>query len=130
MVKNTKVADNTNVQSILKEIVISHMNSFYNNDIDAIMSDYTDESIVITLEQTFKGLKEIRTFISELITFFPKGKTVLVLDKISVEEDLGYIVWHAKTPNLEISLGSGTFILKKGKISQQTFVGRIDKKNN
>ena len=120
---DAKKTDNTNPFKLTKDIVINHMDSFYNNDIEALMSDYTEESIVITVEQTFKGLKEIRLFVSELITFFPKGKTILVLDKISVEDDLGYIVWHAKMPNFEISLGSGTFILKKGKILQQTFVG-------
>ncbi|MFI1771644.1 hypothetical protein [Thalassobellus citreus] len=125
---DTKITDNTNTQNSTKAIVINHMDSFYNNDIEALMSDYTEESIVITLEQTFKGLREIRLFIDELISFFPKGKTILILDKISIEDDLGYIVWHAKTPNLDIPLGSGTFILKNGKISQQTFVGQIEEK--
>ncbi|NVK52856.1 MAG: nuclear transport factor 2 family protein [Flavobacteriaceae bacterium] len=125
---NNRIVDNTDVQNKTKDIVIHHMDSFYDNDIDALMSDYTEESIIMTLEQTFKGLKEIRLFITEFITYFPKGKTILVLDKLSVENDLGYVVWHAHTPNIKISLGSGTFILKNGKILKQTFVGQLDKK--
>ena len=128
MKNENRLVDNTESQNRTKAIVINHMDSFYNNDIEALMSDYTEESIIITLEQTFKGLKEIRLFISKLISFFPKGKTILILDKISIENNLGYIVWHAKTPSLDIPLGSGTFIFKKGKIFQQTFVGQIEEK--
>ena len=128
MIKDHRIIDNTERQNKTKDIVIHHMDSFYNNDIDALMSDYTEESIIVTLEQTFKGLKEIRKFVQQLVVFFPKGKTILVLDRISIEDDLGYIVWHAKTPKLDIPLGSGTFILKNGKIFQQTFVGQLDKK--
>jgi len=128
MIKDNKIVDNVNDQSVTKDIIIHHIDSFYNNDIEAVISDYTEESVIVTLEQTFKGLKEIRLFIKELVAFFPKGKTILILDTISVENDLGYIVWHAKTPKLDIPLGSGTFILKDGKIFQQTFVGQLDKK--
>ncbi len=128
MTNENRVIDNIDAQNRTKDIVIHHMDSFYNNDIDALMSDYTEESIIVTLEQTFKGLKEIRKFVQQLVAFFPKGKTILVLDRISIEDDLGYIVWHAKTPNIDIPLGSGTFILKNGKISQQTFVGQLDEK--
>lgn len=128
MIRDNNIVNDTEIQNMTKDIVIHHMDSFYNNDVDALMSDYTEESIILTLKHTFKGLKEIRKFVQQLVTFFPKGKTILVLDRISIEGDLGYIVWHAKTPNIDIPLGSGTFILKNGKISQQTFVGQLDEK--
>lgn len=128
MIKDNRLVDKTDRKNKTKDVVIHHMDSFYNNDVDALMSDYTEESIVITLEQTYKGLNEIRLFIDELITFFPFGKTILVLDRISVEDDLVYIVWHARTPNINIPIGSETFILRNGKIFQQTFVGQLDKK--
>ena len=129
MIRGNSIVNDTESQSNTKKIVMHHMDSFYNNDVDALISDYTEESIIITLEQTFKGLKEIKLFITEFITYFPKGKTILVLDKLSVENDLGYVVWHAHTPSLKISLGSGTFIFKNGKILKQTFVGHLDKKD-
>jgi len=37
-----------------------------------------------------------------------------------------YIVWHAKTPRLEVPIGSDTFVIKDGKIYQQTFVGQLN----
>ena len=124
------VIDRTTIDSVLRELLFHHLDSFFNNDVDALLSDYTNESVVITLEQTFIGLKEIGTFINEIIAFITNGKTILVLDKISVENELGYLVWHTKTPKMEISLGSGTFIIKEGKIAQQTFVGQLKEKIN
>lgn len=117
---------NKTINSLSKQIVLNHLDSFFNQNIDSILSDYTDESIIITLWDTFKGLKEIRTYITEFVVFFPKRKTIFILDKISVEGELAYIVWHAKTPEVHVSLASGTFIIKNGKILQQTFIWRLD----
>jgi len=114
------------INSLSRQIILNHLDSFYNHDIDSLLSDYTDESIVITLQNTFKGLKEIRTFITQFVVFFPRGETTLILDKLTVEDEVGYIVWHAKTPKIQVSLGSGTFIIKKGKILHQTIIGQLE----
>lgn len=116
----------SNMDFLSKKIVLNHLDSFYNHDIDSVMRDYTNESIIITLNNTYKGLQEIRGFITEFVDFFPKGKTILVLDKIAIENEVAYIVWHANTPELQMSLGSGTFIIKQGKIVKQTFVGQLN----
>lgn len=117
---------NNDLDFLSKNIVLKHLDSFYNHDIDSVMNDYTNESIIITLKNTYRGLQEIRGFITEFVNFFPKGETILVLDKIAVENEVAYIVWHAKTPKLIVSLGSGTFIIKQSKIVQQTFIGQLN----
>ncbi|MFD2824304.1 hypothetical protein ACFS5M_11540 [Lacinutrix iliipiscaria] len=117
---------NNDVDFLSKKIVLNHLDSFYNHDIDSVMSDYTNESIIITLKNTYRGLQEIRGFITEFVNIFPKGETILVLDKIAIENEVAYIVWHAKTPELEVSLGSGTFIIKQSKIVHQTFIGQLN----
>jgi len=114
------------VNSMSEQIIVNHMDSLYRHDIDSMLSDYTDESIVITLQYTFRGLEEIRKFITKFVGFFPKGKTTLILDKMAVEDEVGYIVWHAKAPKMQVPLGSGTFIIKNGKISHQTIIGQLD----
>jgi hypothetical protein len=50
--------------------------------------------------------------------------------KVIVNDGLAFITWHAKTPSLDVSLGSDTFIIKDGKISQQTFVGQLNSSIN
>ena len=130
--KNTQIKEHPvddskeiTLSNISRNILMNHLNSFQKHDLEAILSDYTNESILITQEATYVGLNEIKTFFTEFITHFPKQKSSFELDKIVVENKLGYIVWHAKTPSLEVSIGSDTFILKDDKIYQQTFVGQM-----
>ena len=114
------------LDEISKEVVKNHLNSFLNNNLDAVMSDYTSESVLITQDTTFTGIEEIRVFFAGLIMHFPQQMSNLVLDKLVVTNDMVYIVWHAKTPSLQVPLGSDTFIIKDSKIYQQTFVGQLN----
>ncbi len=109
-----------------KDLLTHHLGSFLDNDLEAVISDYTDESILITQVTTYIGLKEIKVFFTDLITHFPKGNINFVLDKIVVKDEFAFIVWHANTPDLNVTLGSDTFIIKGGKIHQQTFVGIME----
>ena len=116
----------TTADEISKEVVQNHLNSFLNNDLEALMSDYTNESVLITQDTTFTGIEEIRVFFVGLIMHFPQQLSNLVLDKLVANNDLVYIVWHAKTPSLQVPIGSDTFIIRDSKIYQQTFVGQLN----
>lgn len=109
-----------------RQMLMHHLSSFQENDLEAVMSDYTNESIFITQLDTFKGLEEIKAFFAGLMIHFPKEQSSFELDKIVVEGKLGFIAWHAKTPSLHVPLGSDTFIIKDDKIYQQTFVGQME----
>ncbi len=106
-----------------RDIIIHHLDSFQNNDLEAVVSDYTNESVFITQEASYTGPEEIKVFFANLMTHFPKQSTIFDLDKLVVIDRLAYIVWHANTPTLEVSLGTDTFIIKDDKIYQQTFCG-------
>lgn len=106
-----------------ENVLLHHLHSFASNDLELLMSDYTDQSILITLEQTYNGPREIRAFFTELMNHFPKDHSDFTLDKLVSSEELVFIVWHATTPSLEVSLGTDTFVIKEGKILQQTFAG-------
>ena len=121
-IKMEKVEATTNKNNMLKNMIMHHLTSFQNNDLEAIISDYTNESILITQTDTYKGIKAIEKFFAGLIQVFPKQNSSFELDKLVINGDLIYIVWHAKTLFLNISLGSDTFIVKDGKIYQQTYV--------
>lgn len=104
----------------------SHLKSFIQNDLQTVMSDYTEKSVFITQEATYTGLNEIKEFFTKLIIHFSKKESKFELEKMVVKDDLGFIVWHAITPSLIVSLGTDTFIIKDGKISQQTFVAAMN----
>jgi ketosteroid isomerase-like protein len=110
-------------------LITHHLSSFQDNDLEALMSDYTEESVFITADATYTGIAEIRAFFAELIPLFPKQSTSLELDKMVVIDDLLFVVWHASTPTVKVSLGSDTLLVKQGKIHRQTFVGRLEHVN-
>ena len=124
IIKNSLVKETT-LSVASKNLLIHHLNSFQNNDLKALMSDYTNKSVLVTQAATYRGLNEIEVFFIDLIKHFPSQKASFELDKMEVDDEMVYIVWHANTPSLEVPLGSDTFIIKEGKIYKQTFVGQM-----
>lgn len=111
---------------ISTNILMRHLNSFIENDLETLMLDYTDESVFITQDATYTGISEIKGFFTNLVIHFPKQQCTFELDKLVVKNELGFIVWHANTPSLVVSLGTDTFIIKDEKIIQQTFAGQMN----
>jgi len=107
------------------QVLDHHWKAFGANDLEATMADYTEESILITPEKTFKGLKEIRDNFVFAFTIFPKGSSTLKLRKSIVQKDVGYITWEATTPKMKKSFNTDTFIIHDGKIVRQTYAGLV-----
>src|SRR3954466_15607974 len=90
---------------ITDDLLKRHLQSFQNNDLESLMADYTHESLLISHVDTYTGIEQIKAFFVDLITYFPKQRSSCELDKKVIDNELAYIVWHAKTPSLEVSLG-------------------------
>jgi SnoaL-like domain len=109
-----------------RQIIMHHLGSFCDNNLDAVIADYTTESVLITRDGTYKGPKEIKAFFESLMVHFPSQNSDFELDKVVVNNELVYIVWHAHTPSVRVSLGTDTFIVREGRIYQQTFAGLME----
>jgi predicted SnoaL-like aldol condensation-catalyzing enzyme len=108
-----------------RALVQRHLSAFLDNDLEAVLSDYTDESMLVTADATYSGRQAIRGFFAKLVPLFPKEKSRLDLDRMVVDGEMAFIVWHATTPAVKVTLGTDTFVLKDGKIHRQTFVGQM-----
>ena len=117
-----EIAAAINEESTSK-VLQHHWDAFKANDLEATMADYTEESVLITPDKTFKGLKEIRENFVFAFSLFPKDSSTLVLNKSIVKDDVGYIIWEANAPKLKLSFGTDTFIIQEGKIIRQTYAG-------
>ena len=118
--KDTAQADSS------RTVLLRHLSAFQDNNLEAVISDYTDESELITPDAVYKGPEEIQTFFEALIAQFPKHQSSFELDTLVVDDDLVYIIWHGKTPVLDIPFATDTFIIRNGKIHQQTFAGQLE----
>ena len=120
--ENQKPDDSIN-EAKTKEILDHHFEAFKANDLEETMKDYTDESILITPDKTFKGLAEIRENFVFAFSLFPKDSTTITNNKTVVVSDLAYILWVAKTPKFELTYATDSFIIRDGKIIRQTYAG-------
>ena len=106
-----------------KQVLAHHWDAFNQNNLEEVMADYTEESVLITPDATFKGLAEIRKNFVDAYVKFPKDKTVFKLNKQVIDRDLAYILWQAKTPTFNLTYATDTFIIRNGKIIRQTYAG-------
>jgi ketosteroid isomerase-like protein len=123
--KNAAKIKETDLNDASRSIIMHHLGSFQDNDLEAVIADYTNESVLITQDATYNGPAEIKGFFAALMIHFPKKKSDFELDKMVANNELVYIVWHANTPSLDVALGTDTFIIRDGKIHQQTFAGQM-----
>jgi hypothetical protein len=112
-------------EAVTKKVLDHHLQTFQGNDLEGVMADYTEESILITPDRTYKGLAEIRENFVQAFEALPINGTTMTVTKSVVNRDVAYIVWKAVTPTLEFKYATDTFIIVDGKIVSQTFAGDI-----
>jgi hypothetical protein len=110
-------------EATTRAVLEHHWKTFQGNDLDGVMADYTEDSVLITPGRTYKGLKEIRDNFISAFDVYPHATTAMQLNKSIVQRDIGYILWEATAPKLRLSFGTDTFIVRNGKIISQTYAG-------
>jgi len=101
------------------EAVLDHHLGAFAHGVDEIMSDYTDESVIITQTQAFKGRAEIRAFFENFIKTAPEGFWgAFKISTKSAYGDVAYLVWSA-TP--WVTQATDTLVIRDKKIMTQTF---------
>ena len=104
-----------------------HLAAFGAGDAAEIAKDYTDESVLINQQGVVVGRDAIRdTFTDIFAGPFAPGTYAFVMDLTAVEGEAAYIVWHARCAEIDIVLGSDTFIVRDGKIAVQTFALKVE----
>ena len=110
-----------------RQVLEHHLETLLKGDLDGLVSDYTDDSILIGPDGPVKGMQAIRTmFAGAIASLFKPGTYEFTLDKTHVADDVAYIVWHARCGSLNVALGTDTFVVRDGKIAVQTFAAKIE----
>jgi uncharacterized protein (TIGR02246 family) len=94
------------------EILEHHMAALAAGDVDAIMSDYADDAVLISGTNTLRGREAITQMFKGVAANPPK----LHEDVRTVEGDVAYIAWHSD----HIAFGTDTFVVRDGRIVYQT----------
>ncbi|MDH3328626.1 MAG: nuclear transport factor 2 family protein [Desulfobulbaceae bacterium] len=101
------------------EIVLQSYFQAARDGVDAVMQDFTDDSVLITHVATCRGLTEIRQFFTTLLDGLPEGFfDAFKMNRQDVVGELAYTLWEAKP---WLPLATDTFVVRNGKILFQTF---------
>ena len=119
----------TQVDNTTRQVLEHHLGALAAGHLDAILSDYTDDSTLIGPDGPVKGRQAIRAFFeSGLDSLFKPGTYEFTMDTTQVVDDIAYIVWHANCAAADIVFGTDTFLIRDGKIAVQTFAAKIEPK--
>lgn len=106
---------NTSTQDVVKH----HLAAMLSADVDQLLMDYVDESIVFTPDGPVQGLADLRSLFTHFLGELPQGS----LDKLElIREDYydnaAYLLWSI--PGL-FPMGTDTLVVVDGKILTQSF---------
>ena len=106
-----------------------HLEGFSNGNVDAVMDDYTEDSVLIVQDATLTGLDSIRAAFSGFFGgLFKPGTYEFTMDRTEISGDVAYIVWHSTNEGVDVKLGTDTFLIRNGKIVVQTFAAFMQEK--
>jgi len=95
-----------------------HLEAILQTDVDAIMSDYTETSVLVTPNGRLEGLAAIRGFFTQFIANSPPELLkAMTLTHQEVTGEIAYIIWTAEP---FIPFASDTFLIRDDSIVVQT----------
>ncbi|HET7419654.1 MAG TPA: SgcJ/EcaC family oxidoreductase [Candidatus Dormibacteraeota bacterium] len=113
--------------SATRQVFDHHVGALLSGDLDGVVADYTDESVIIGPEGVLKGRESIREMFAGLFaTLFRPGTFTVVPDVVHVDGEAAFVIWHANCVGADVVFAADTFIVKEGKITLQTFAPKIE----
>jgi ketosteroid isomerase-like protein len=103
------------------------IDAFNRGDVDALVNDYTPNSMIITPMGNMTGPEMARQMIAGFVQEF--GDRKLEIIKINSAGNVAHFSWKAETPKTMFSFGNETYFLDSGgKIIAHVFDGVMSPK--
>lgn len=101
-----------------QEVFAHHLQAFAQG-LDALVSDYTEQSSIVLQNGTITGLAGIRQFFESFLKDIGPGFwEAFKIQRQEVCADVAYLVWEAKP---FVAMATDTLLVRDGKIQIQTF---------
>ncbi len=89
----TNVSVNSGIdEAKTKEVLDHHWNTFQANDLDGVMADYTEESVLIIPDKTVSGLYELRNHFATVFDISYGTDTFIIKDGKIVRQTFAGVV--------------------------------------
>jgi len=104
-----------------EEVLNHHLTAFSQGNVEMVMEDFTEDSVLELPDSTVKGLEAIAGVFTHFFGgLFKPGTYEFNMDRVAVTGEVAYIVWHSKNQGAEVKMGSDTLLVQNGKIVVQT----------
>jgi ketosteroid isomerase-like protein len=112
-----------------RRTLIHHLEAFDQGDIDAVLSDYAVDAVLLTPKGVRRGHGQIREELEWLLAnvFIPSSSFSMVQQLF--EGELAYIVWSAESERYRVPMATDTYLIREGKIVTQTFAATLEPKS-
>ncbi|UCH53330.1 MAG: nuclear transport factor 2 family protein [Pseudomonadota bacterium] len=101
-----------------------HVAAFFAGNLDAVLDDFGEDSVVITPDGVFEGREQIRSVYEGLLAEFgviDRGDSPgIVVDTLLARDDTIFITWHAESKSLVFPFGTDTFICNGDRFTRQS----------
>lgn len=102
-----------------EEVFAHHGQALGAEDLDEIVSDYTDDAILVVQRQVYRGKEGARQVFTQLLSDVPQAQWEL---DTTFADDVLYLEWKATGGGRTVQDGIDTFIFQDGVIRVQTVV--------
>lgn len=111
------------------EIVQHHLEAIGAADLDEVLADYSDESLLLTVNGAVTGLEALREFFGGALSgLFAPGTYEMAVDELKVEGKTALLIWHGSMQKAQIPFAVDTFVIEGEKIAIQTFAAKVEPK--
>jgi len=101
-----------------QEVFQHHGEALMAEDLDGIVSDYSDDAIFITPDGILRGKEGVRAGFVKLLSDVPGAKWEL--PTMLFEDDILLLEWKAESADVKAEDGIDTFVFRDGLIRVQT----------
>jgi ketosteroid isomerase-like protein len=107
----------------VQEVMKRHGQAIRDGDVDGVLVDYAEESVIMWPGPVARGLSEIRDMFTDLFTnLIPPGRSKLELLWSGWEGEYVFTVGKGESETQVFPIGTDTFVVRDDKIVFQTFV--------
>lgn len=100
-----------------EEVFAHHGQALGAGQLDDIVDDYRDDSILIVNEEVFRGKDGVRSVFTQLLHDVPAADWDL---NTVFADDVLYLEWKARSAERHVDDGVDTFVFDDGRIRVQT----------
>ncbi len=112
------------------EVLNGHLEAFGKQDLQALLSDYTDASVLLLPDgSVLHGPAEIKPLAEKFFAEFAKPGMSFEMVTMTTEGEMAYIVWKAETADNVYEMASDTMVIRDGKIAAQTMALKVAPKH-